>query len=121
MTIIAAVMVMASIQSVVSFEESVCELSRVDRRATTAQRCLSCHDGSCGRVIASGRGNHPFDVSVYAARPGASIRRSIPSRIVLVNGSLVSCTTCHNYWAVPRQPKCVSVPKGELCESCHDK
>ncbi len=121
MTIIAAVMVMASIQSVVSFEESVCELSRVDRRATTAQRCLSCHDGSCGRVIAAGRGNHPFDVSVYAARPDASIRRSIPSRIVLVNGSLVSCTSCHTCWAVPRQPKCVSLPLRELCESCHDK
>ncbi len=121
MTIIAAVMVMASIQSVVSLNDSGCELSRVDRRVTTAQRCLSCHDGSCAGAIDTGRGRHPFDVSVYGARPDVSIKHSIPSRIVLVNGSLVSCTTCHNYWAVPRQPHSVSVPLGELCESCHDK
>lgn len=104
----------------------VCELASpcLVRETTTAPFCYSCHDGSVAVGIPGSHSldptrDHPVDVSYYTARTELV---PFPSeKLVLVNGSLVSCTTCHNYWAVPQQSKWVAVPISELCTSCHVK
>ncbi len=101
----------------------VCLLPCVDRSATDSRYCLSCHDGASGPAIGSSvagapnNRNHAFGVSYYGARPSRQLR-STPDPAVVLVGANVECTTCHNYWAIPRQAHWVAMP--ELCgNGCH--
>ncbi len=101
----------------------VCLLPCVDRAATDSSYCLSCHDGSLGPAIGShvagapNAGNHAFGVSYYRARPTRRLR-STPHPAVVLVGANVECTSCHDYWALPRQAHWVAMP--QLCgNGCH--
>jgi predicted CXXCH cytochrome family protein len=102
-----------------------CELSRVDRRSTPSQACMTCHDGSAGaligfRMAADGRGmEHPVTVDYAAAaaahpdhlRPASAL----PAEVPLVRGK-VECTTCHD-GASPDRKRVATV--SDLCLACH--
>lgn len=110
----------------------ICELPCAVRGETESRSCLACHDGTIGVSVNFSGGipggydfghldqNHPVDVSIYTANTGARIKPIIDSRLVLVGGQLVGCTTCHNYWAMNQESGWPAVPKAELCNGCHD-
>jgi len=103
-----------------------------------SSECLSCHDGSLGRVSAIGvgqwshdgdpeisaPGSHPIGVSYEEAymrspkefRPPSLLDR----RITLVNGQ-VSCLSCHNLYADTPMKLVMSNERSRLCLSCHRK
>ena len=88
----------------------LCTLPCADRASYPSRYCLTCHDGS---VMPSVEG-HPLDVPYEGAPPP-------PPAIVLQDGGIVACTSCHNYWAVPRQPAwaAITMAGSKLCLACH--
>jgi predicted CXXCH cytochrome family protein len=102
-----------------------CELSRVNREATTTRGCLSCHDGSAGPGVGFKMGaddramSHPVEVdyaAAAAAHPGQyQPAAALPPEVPLVGGK-VQCTTCHD-GASPDRKRVVAVR--DLCVTCH--
>lgn len=105
--------------------DEVCELSRVDRASTDSYLCMSCHDGSAGKVVpfTMGPGGMIHSVTVdyataAASHPGTYVPAAdLPKDVPLVNGK-VECTSCHN-WSQPAPSRVVDPLR--LCYACHLK
>lgn len=100
--------------------------------------CLSCHDGSIGKLSVIGVGNwshssdfmeydsgtHPIGVSYRDAfrRDPNGFRppSMLDERIRLVNGQ-VSCISCHNLYAETPMKLVMSNKRSRLCLECHIK
>jgi predicted CXXCH cytochrome family protein len=100
--------------------------------------CLSCHDGSVGKLSVIGVGNwshsegfmsydsgtHPIGVSyrdAFRKSPdGFRPPSMLDERIKLVNGQ-VSCISCHNLYAETPMKLVMSNEKSRLCLACHIK
>jgi predicted CXXCH cytochrome family protein len=104
-----------------------CEMRSADRRATSSQRCLTCHDGTVAQdvLVPAGRagalGDHPIDVDYEASRGRGQLLRPVaelPPSLPLVNGK-VACTTCH----APDSPEpghtAVTMRRSTMCFACH--
>jgi hypothetical protein len=87
----------------------------VQRDATVSAYCLGCHPLDPAN-------NHPWSVSLAdaaAAHPGQYFGAPADPAVVLVNGSMVECTSCHDDGSAgfPRK----TVLATGLCDACHDK
>ncbi|MFL5299454.1 MAG: cytochrome c3 family protein [Anaeromyxobacteraceae bacterium] len=104
-----------------------CEMRTADRRATSSQRCLACHDGTVapGSLVPAGRagelGDHPIDVDYEGSRVRGQLLRpaaELPPSLPLVNGR-VACTTCH----APDSPEpghtALPMRRSAMCFACH--
>jgi len=78
--------------------------------------CLTCHDGSVGRV-AGGPGEHKTDVLYIAGREFNVIT---DRRVVLVNGK-ITCISCHNPYATDIGKLSKENTESRLCLTCHRK
>lgn len=95
-----------------------CLLPCVDRESTDSLFCLACHaDDVAGHSLGDTATNHPFGVDYYSNAPAVHLRPTPLPGVVLV-GSQVECTSCHNYWAVPRHPHWTALP--DTCIACHN-
>ena len=118
----------------VSTQNEICELARADRRHTPSQSCVNCHDGTVAtgvehRGITAGvgrrNGTHPVDVNFAQLRRLSRGRlrelAELPKALVLQDGIIVTCVTCHN--GASQQPSHVAVPLSgsALCFSCHNR
>ena len=105
-----------------------CEMRSADRRSTSSQRCLTCHDGTTGAGISfalgggTGRGDHPVDVGYERSRardrrlrPSAELPPSLP----LVNGR-IACTTCHAPESTEPGHTAMPMRLSAMCLACHD-
>jgi len=95
-----------------------CDLPKVVREKTNSSYCLSCHDGTVTKMTPIHDAAHSVGKRVP---PGAYGFQPVLAReLVLVNGK-IECTSCHNYWAVPRQPAWMAMPAKDICNGCHNK
>lgn len=103
-----------------------CELATADRRATSSQRCVACHDGTAAAAVALGSGasraEHPVDVDYERSRfDGQRLRPSaeLPRALVLVAGR-VACTTCHASDSTEPGHTAMTMHRSAMCLACHD-
>ncbi|MBI1335740.1 MAG: hypothetical protein GC164_02125 [Phycisphaera sp.] len=94
---------------------------------TTSAACMGCHDGTSGPGL--GR-SHPVGVPYrenFSARSGGGKRmRLVPiqqldPRIILAQGTTVSCASCHSPFTHDRFMLTIPQTDGQLCRSCHER
>ncbi len=100
---------------------ALASMTDADRARASSRRCLACHDGSVMPAVAAGPGGtHPVDV-LYASAVARDRRfaASPADPNLVLSGGRVTCATCHDRWAVPRQRWSLAVAPEALCRSCH--
>jgi predicted CXXCH cytochrome family protein len=103
-----------------------CELATADRRSTSSQRCLACHDGTAAAAVplgyGAGPGDHPVEMEYERSRmSGRSLRPTaeLPQALPLVGGR-VACTTCHSIESAEPGHTAMTMQRSAMCLACHD-
>ena len=91
------------------------------RSLTPSSTCLACHDGTSS-APSRVHDTHPVSVDYEAAwRKGSALRQveDVPPQIVLVTGTTVECTSCHDPGS--SRPRHIALPleRSTLCTGCH--
>jgi predicted CXXCH cytochrome family protein len=85
---------------------------------------MTCHDGSVADSRFPSPGCHSIDVDYESARrAGRTLRplRKTPREIVLVGGTTVSCTSCHDPASTRPHHMALPLARNALCLGCHPR
>jgi predicted CXXCH cytochrome family protein len=89
----------------------------LSRSMTTSSYCLSCHDGTHGSAVADH--THPVSFRYDPATARTALRWPTADGIVLVSGTSVECTSCHDPASKLPSFTALTLDRSTLCLGCH--